>query len=114
MIYNIIIFNRKEKSTVVKFTLYQLLSLVDNDVDFQSWETFERLAQQYGVLDYLNKEYHGLLQNDISTPLEFEKVNQAIHEISNTYSSFEDMRRKYPIRNNNLLLIIAAVIDTAN
>lgn len=95
----------------MKFTLLQLLTLVDKGVDIPNWNTFEQKAQQYGFLDYLESNHRESIPNGISTPIEFDKVNQALSDMANTYSSFEDMQSKYPIFNSNLLLVTAVLLD---
>lgn len=92
-------------------TLIQLLALVDKGVDIKNWDTFEQNAKQNMFLDFLQKNHNSLVENGISTPLEYDDANKAFRAISNDFSSFEDMRRQYSIDNNNLLLIAAALIS---
>lgn len=96
---------------MVKFTFYQLLSLVDHGVDIHSWEAFEQKVNQRGFLIDLENNHKELLVYEISTPTESDKVNDALLGIVNTYTSFEDMKSKYPIDNSNLLLVTTALLD---
>ncbi|MFB8530397.1 hypothetical protein [Enterococcus casseliflavus] len=96
---------------MVKFTLFQLLSLVDKGVDVPDWDTFEKKTQQKSFLVYLESNHQEHVPNGISTPIEFDKVNNALLDITNAYSSFAELKAKYPIDNNNLLLVTTALLD---
>ena len=92
------------------YTVMQLLSLADNGKDV-TWEIFEEKATQEVFLDYLLETYgNELAGGTISLRNDKEELNKIFKNMVNTYSE-SDARRKYPINNSTLLLIVSMIPD---